>query len=721
MTYHSQAHHILAHFEQRVKESPMAAAVEYNQNGLTYLELQTRAAQFANRLLERGIVPQQRIVVCMHGQPSAFIAMLSILKLRCIYIPLAPNAPISWRRKILKAANAALVITEESFSEIMRSPANPEVQLPAYDSLRDMNDIMYEIYTSGSTGIPKCIPISYTNFAGFLPNLSSAMEYTSQDRWLQSHSLAFGFSFWEIWGALSHGACLVCLPQKANRSSAELCHFLTEHRITIWSQTPTAFIQFLAGIENESQLRSLPVRRIAISGEAITAAACSKWFQNGNPSTRLISLYALSESAGPVAYHDLVSQATDAHLSVVGRPLSNVELRLANTDDTHLHGLQEILLKGDFLSPSLALEDEWYATGDLAIQLASGAIVYHGRQNQRLKIRGASVNLQGIAHWLSEQALIQDARVYYDESAQLLVAMYLSAVEIDISKIKEALCNEFPDSHQPDLWLPYQEWPLTANGKLKRPRLSSENLQTQPLTLPRLCKIWAALLQIDSIQGNDDFFLKGGHSLLAMRLLSQLKAHFNIEVNLSLLLKNPIAADFFNAIQSETQPENSPSLFASDPHQEWMKLIFSRAAESVARGEVPYTAALVNQQQLLALQHNQVETQHILAHAEMQALHEVLSQGREHDLKGATLYSSVEPCSMCLSAAYWAGVKHIVYSLSMKDEHRLGLSKHQTLAAIELNASFSPPLELTAAYMTEEMVNICEQWLKQIKTTVQYV
>ncbi len=718
MSSSSQVNHILERFEQSVKDVPLSAAIEYKQSVMTYLELQTQSSQLANRLLELGIVPQQKIIVCLPESPNAFVAMLGILKLRCIYVPLAPNSPIAWKRNILQAANAALVISEDSFSDLMTASTNQAVQSPSF--LRNLSDIMYEIYTSGSTGQPKCIPISYTNFAGFLPKLTSVMEYTHHDRWLQSHSLAFGFSLWEIWGALSHGACLVCLPQKANRTSAELCDFLTENRISIWSQTPTAFLQFLAGLENESQLNSLPLRRIAISGEAITAAACNKWFRHGNASTRLISLYALSETAGPVAYHELDPQGADSDLSVLGTPLSNVHFRLSKTNERKSNHLQEIQLKGDFLSPSLLLQDGWYATGDFAYPLESGAIIYHGRKNKFLKIRGTRVNVQGIAHWLSEQELIQDAHVYYDESTQLLVAMCLSSADLDLSKIKQSLRDQFHESHQPDFWRTYRQWPLTANGKLKRPTLSDENSLNQALTQQRLGEIWATLLQVESIQAKDNFFLKGGHSLLAMRLLSQLKTEFNLNLDLSLLLKNPVAADFFNAIQTESIRENRTSTPTTNPHQKWMRLILDRALESVASGQVPYAAALVNRQQLLALQHNQVKTKHILAHAEMQALSKALDQGQEPNLKGATLYSTVEPCSMCLSAAYWAGVKQIVYSLSMKDEYRLGLSKRQSLAAVELNASFTSPLKLTENYMAEEMIDICEQWLNQLETPLPY-
>ena len=422
-------------FEEQVARTPDAVAVVFEEQQLSYRELNERANQFAHHLIALGVGPETLVGLCLDRSAELVVSILGILKAGGAYVPLDPEHPEERTLGVIDSANLRFVITNQPFNwpsdcrvlhpdeaaggndANIKSPDNPE-------------QLLYVIHTSGSTGTPKGVLVTHRNVARLFDVLRQPLGFSADDCWSFYHSPAFGYSAWEIWGALSQGGTLVILPSVKRLSGPDFMKHLRDANVTVLSLTPSAFRHHLLD-GAFAEINTLPaLRMIALSGEAPVGADLKKWFAlipGGRP--ELISTYAITETGGQVAWRMLLPSDSDA--SWMGNVLADTRIYLLD------EALQPVpvgtpgeicvagpgLARGYLHQPELTLqkfvqdpfgnagETRIYRTGDRGRVRDDGTIELVGRADHQVKISGHRIELGEIENVLREHPAIAEAAV----------------------------------------------------------------------------------------------------------------------------------------------------------------------------------------------------------------------------------------------------------------------------------------------------------------------
>ena len=299
-------------FEALVAAQPHAPLVVYGEWRLNYADVNGAANRLARRLMALGVGRNVPVGLCLDRGPDLLVAILAVLKAGGAYLPLDPHWPADRLRRMRAAVVPAAFVTRSTFVDRLadaggpvvnldrdqsaiaaESSANPEVPL-------DANQWCYVLFTSGSTGGPKGVPVTYGNLAGLFPALTAELDLGPNDVWTWFHSASFGFSVWELWGALLHGGCIVIVPEHIRRDPVALGELIVDEQVTVFSQTPSAFRRLLHEARFHASVASSRLRYLALSGEAIRRDDIAGWLDRGHRA-RLINTYAITETAGQLA------------------------------------------------------------------------------------------------------------------------------------------------------------------------------------------------------------------------------------------------------------------------------------------------------------------------------------------------------------------------------------------------------------------------------------
>ncbi|RMO49246.1 Amino acid adenylation, partial [Pseudomonas syringae] len=255
-------------FEARAAEQPDAVALVFEEQILSYGELNARANQVAHRLLALGVRPDDRVAICVERGPAMIIGLLGILKSGAGYVPLDPAYPLERLAYTLGDSTPVALLSQQSVQQALPVTEVPIISLDDPD-LQDESvcnpevagltaaSLAYVIYTSGSTGLPKGVMVEHRNVARLFSATADWFAFGEQDIWALFHSFAFDFSVWEIWGALLHGGRLLIVPQLISRSPEDCYNLLCSAGVTVFNQTPSAFRQLIAAQGEHGQAHSL--------------------------------------------------------------------------------------------------------------------------------------------------------------------------------------------------------------------------------------------------------------------------------------------------------------------------------------------------------------------------------------------------------------------------------------------------------------------------------
>ncbi|WP_374434070.1 amino acid adenylation domain-containing protein [Inhella sp.] len=736
-------------FERHAAQCPQAPALVDQGECWSYAELNRRADHLAAALAARGIGAGDRVVLAYERSAQALAALLGILKSGAAYVPVDPAHPAEWQAQIVADCEPAAVLGA------LRSPHSATLddawwlaQGPAAwvpDRALAAEDLMYLIYTSGSTGQPKGVRVSHANVARLFPSLAGHMPFGAQDRWTLCHSLSFGFSVWEVWGAWAHGGCLVLVPPALSQSPQRLLDLLAAERVTVLSQTPTAFRQLARGLG--PQTPALPdLRWVAFSGEALEPHTLAPWLAHfGAERPRLANLYALTETSGEVAFH----RVTDADLApgrgaCIGQALPDVRLRLVDEQgaDVAPGELGELVVGG----PSVALgywrrpELEaqrfgWhdgqreYRTGDLARQGPDGALRFEGRADRQVKLRGYRVELGAVEAALASHPALRDAVVDAEPQGtggRCLVA-YVQPIEGGAlpAGLAAFVAERLPHYAVPERWVAIDHLPMTPNGKLDWAALRAQagapadpppaHVQPGAGLQQAVAALWCRVLQRAEVTPDDDFFDLGGYSLLALELTLALEQELGLQVTMTDLFEAPTLAALCALLERRQSLGQDPEAQAAEAGMDgvYMRQAIAKAREAMLVGQPPYAACIVGPDgAVLAVAHNAIwQNQDATAHAEVEAIRAACRNLGASELKDCVLYSTAEPCSMCLSASVWAGLQRIVYAIDMQDEPRFGLAE-PTVPCRTLLQMLGKPVPVQGGVMRAEMHALLEDWLR---------
>ncbi|MGW2295597.1 amino acid adenylation domain-containing protein [Streptomyces violaceorubidus] len=559
--------------------SPDAEALSDGTNRLTYRELDERSDRLAAGLRARGVRDGDRVGVCLDRSADLVVALLGVLKAGAAYVPTDPAYPAERLEHTARDAAVTLVITELTrFPEESGARAVTPAQLlttPAQDgpprTAASPGDPAYVIYTSGSTGRPKGVVVPHRNPVALIDATRADFGLAADDVWTLFHSSAFDFSVWEMWGALLTGGRLVVVPYHVSREPDRFRDLLLAERVTVLSQTPSAFAQLL-----DVDHRELGIRLVVFGGEALNPRILLPWFdQHPESVCRVVNMYGITETTVHVTQQHVTRALALSGSRSVGRPLPGWHVRVLDTEGRVVPpGVAgEICVGGAGVAlgylgqPELTARrfrtdplgtGRLYLSGDLGRLRPDGSLEHLGRLDSQVKVRGFRIELDEIRSVLLEDPRVRAAAVVvgrHDEAdaATARIDAYVVAQDPsapDTAEIRVRAAQILPDYMVPATVTALSALPLTTNGKLDTAALPAPAPAAVPAGAPpvprtgdedlasRLAGIWSEVLGVP-VGVEDDFFEIGGNSLYAIRIGKAMRAAGLPELRLRELYRNP--------------------------------------------------------------------------------------------------------------------------------------------------------------------------------------
>ncbi|OZC29535.1 non-ribosomal peptide synthetase [Gordonia polyisoprenivorans] len=522
------------------RSTPHAIAVTDTHGDLTYSQLAARARTLAITLLRNGVRDGDRVALQMSRSSDTIIAMVAVLMAGAAYVPIDPDLPQSRLDELLDAATPVAIIGDGLHVEA-RGPST-SARVADHRAPGEA----YVIFTSGSTGTPKGVSVSRDNLATMLGATLDAVGAGPADVWSWSHSYAFDFSVWEIFGALASGGRIAVLDRTTVRDPRLLLDALATHGVTILSQTPTAFAR-LTDPEIVGDGGDLPaLRTVVFGGEALHPTALHDWAAT-HSGTRLINMYGITETTVHLTAADV--DTADAR-SIIGTPLDGVHLSVRDARGRRVPagGRGELYVSGrqvsrGYLNAAAATAARFvadpeqtgarmYRTGDLVRILPDGRLAYLGRTDDQIQLRGHRIEPAEIAAVLRRLPGVTDARVLVEPGTRVgderLVAAVTGSDALDEAVLRTECAAHLPAYAVPSRVGVVAAWPVTDTGKLDRAALLTAITATaapaRPLTdaEQQVAAVIAEVIGIDAVDADANFFALGGNSLSAARLAAKL-------------------------------------------------------------------------------------------------------------------------------------------------------------------------------------------------------
>ncbi|MEZ2148236.1 amino acid adenylation domain-containing protein, partial [Bradyrhizobium sp. DN5] len=617
-------------FEAHVRQAPDAVAVVYQDQRVSYGELNAHANQLAHHLIGLGVRPDQPVAICVARSVAMVVGLLAILKAGGAYLPLDPAYPSARLHQVLEDAAPHLLLADAAGRSALGddalrdrtvvdlAAATPEwANLPASDpDVRALGltsrHLAYVIYTSGSTGTPKGAQNEHRAIVNRLIWMQNAYGLKATDVVLQKTPFGFDVSAWEFFWTLLEGATLVLASPDAHRDPAALVDLIIGERITTVHFVPSMLVSFM---DAKSVDRCTSLRRVLCSGEALPAASVHK-VRRLLPWTGLHNLYGPTEAAIDVTAWSCPDEF-DGAIVPIGRPIANTRVYLLDghrapvpfgaVGELYIGGAG--VARGYLNRPELTAErfiaspfvegDRLYRSGDLARYLPDGNLEFLGRNDDQVKIRGFRIEPGEIAARLCEHPFVREAVVVAHEGPggeQRLVAYVVSPEAasngLDGSELAGALrahiSAHLPDYMVPSAFVGLAALPLTVNGKLDRkalPAPDDEAYAHRAYEPPQgeietaLAQIWAELLGVERVGRHDHFFALGGHSLVAVQLLSRVSQAIGFTLPLTTLFAKPVLADLAASIMDELSRSGAQDLPAIAPVSREAPLVLSFAQQ----------------------------------------------------------------------------------------------------------------------------------------------
>lgn len=572
--------------EFQVEQTPDATAIVFENQQLTYRELNQRANQLAHHLQKLGVGTEALIGVCVERSLEMVIGILGILKAGGAYLPLDPSYPRDRLSLMLADAQVTILLTSASVVERIGEQKlqvicldrdclaiSEHIQENPTSSVTAKN-LAYVIYTSGSTGKPKGVLVEHQGLSNLAEVQSRTFNIQPGNRILQFASLSFDASIFEIVMALGTGATLYLASKDSLLPGANLLQFL--HRQAITHVTlPPSLLAILPSL-------NLPALKTIVSaGEACSSKVIERWAKE----RRFFNAYGPTEAT----VWATVAQLNESNSKPsIGRPIANTQIHLL---DVHLQPVSigvtgELYIGGDGLArgyfnrPELTalafipnpfsakLGARLYKTGDLARYQPDGNIEFLGRIDEQVKIRGFRIELGEIETVLSHHPAVQEVVVTVREhipEKRLVAYVVLNQQTITPNDLRCFLLSQLPEYLVPSAIVILKSLPLTPNGKVDRtslpapgvhPELEKSFVAPRTTTEQTLANIWAQLLNLERVGIDDNFFDLGGDSLLAMHLMERVQQQFGRELLLSSLFLFPTVAQLAKALSPSV---NAPS------------------------------------------------------------------------------------------------------------------------------------------------------------------
>ncbi|MEV4125728.1 amino acid adenylation domain-containing protein [Nocardia sp. NPDC049707] len=541
--------------DAQCRAHPDAIAVRAAAATVTYAQLSDRADRTARRLIQHGIGPGSVVGVAVERTADMPVALLAVLRAGAAYLPIDPAYPAARLEFVLADASPGCVLTTAQLRPELplgdipvvlvefgdstdRFPAHPPRSSPYPD------DLAYVIYTSGSTGTPKGVAVTHRNVVRLLTNALPAFDVGPDDVWTVFHSYAFDFAVWELWGALSSGGTAVIVDQMTSRSPDRFLELLARERVTVLSQTPSAFYQ-LIDADAAAPEHDVCLRYIVLGGEALDTRKLINWYaRHSKRQPRLVNMYGITETTVHVTIREFDTQ--ESMTGAIGHGLPGVGIHLLDsrlrTTPLGAHG--EIYVTGPqvargyrdrpgltatrFVASSFGPPGErMYRSGDVG-RWRGRRLEYLGRADEQVQLRGFRIELGEIEAVVSRANGVGEAKAIVRDGRLLVYVRRSGAATV--AELSQRVALELPEHMVPAAITTIDAWPLTPNGKLDvdalpDPDFAARSTGRAPRTEREqaIAGVFGEVLGLSAIGADDDFFTMGGDSLGAVRLRARIR------------------------------------------------------------------------------------------------------------------------------------------------------------------------------------------------------
>ena len=584
-------------FQEQACMSPDRIAVVDEEKKITYKELDTYSNQLANHLLTIENKTERVIGLCLERKVDNAIAILAILKAGAAFMPLDPNSPENKLNSIILNSKTNIILSHIKFENLFHTHQEKLILLdkeadkifsfntnsPNYDV--DANNICYVLHTSGTTGEPKGVVMEHRP----LTNLISWHKYFLKDkkvRTLGYASFNFDVSIQEFFSACCSGGTYYITPESIKLYPHKLAKFIKKNRIERIFMPFTPLQYFINEIlDREIILDSL--KSIITAGETLIITDNIRKFFNIHPQCHLRNQY------GPTETHAITDYLLDGEIKEwpekpsIGTPITNTKVYIL---DKKLNPVKEeqgeifiggvCVARGYLNKPELTKEkflpdpfsknknDKMYKTGDLAKWSSNGSIEFLGRKDTQVKLRGFRVELGEVESAIMQHKSIKLAATKVltpEPHKQQLVAYLVPEPEQtpSIFALRTFLGARLPVHMIPHAFVFMEKLPINENGKLDKKALPNpsnpvsnvEHVPAKNDTEKKLVSIWQKLLSIEKLGINDDFFILGGDSILAARLITYIEKNFSIEISLIDFYGKPTISEIGSIINKKMEEQ----------------------------------------------------------------------------------------------------------------------------------------------------------------------
>ena len=547
-------------FEEQVRKTPNEIAVVYQDEQLSYRQLDELSNCFAEYLTSNYDIKNDDLIgVKIERSEWVIISILGILKLGAAYLPIDPSYPISRIQFIEKDSNCKLCIDNTIISTFISTKDKySNVELLVKNT---SDDIAYVIYTSGSTGNPKGVMVAHKSILNTIYSQIETFDLINNRRSLQFASFSFDASISESFITLLSGACLYIIDEDMRNNPKALTSYIQEHQINI-ATLPPAYLKLMDIPELTS------IKALVTAGEApiydnikeYLELGCGTYYNAYGPTEVSIcgSIYTIPNIES--LYANKVS---------IGKPISNASIYILdkNNNTLPIGVIGEICIGGagvakgylnrseltqeKFIDNPFNKNERLYKTGDLGKWLPDGNLEFHGRKDDQVKIRGHRIELGEVENQLLEKEEITEAVALVSENIDAekqLIIYYVSDKKEVISELRDYLSNKLPLYMLPEVYIQMDKMPLTPNGKIDKKTLISLD-EFQPMSgvefvapsneiEEKLALIWSEVLKKDKVGIKDSFFEMGGNSLKAIQITSRIRKEFNCTIDVAALYHN---------------------------------------------------------------------------------------------------------------------------------------------------------------------------------------
>ncbi|HEV2238517.1 MAG TPA: amino acid adenylation domain-containing protein, partial [Ktedonobacterales bacterium] len=558
---------VVALFQAQARRAPAAVAVVCGEVSLSYGELEARADRLARRLRALGVGPERVVGLLLERSVALVVGVLGVLKAGAAFLPLDPAAPAARLSLLVADAGAALVVTRAGLAPLLApgtaalvvdAPEEMQAPLPATPRAAPPlpQQLAYLIYTSGSTGAPKGVMLTHGGLANLALAHGRDCALGPGDRLLQLASPSFDVSVAELAMTLVAGATLVMAPDEELVPGEPLARLLREQRITHVMMVPSV-------LQRLPQEALAHCRVLVVGGEPCPPALVARHAAG----RRMLNAYGPTEAT---VCATMSAPLTEAEAPPIGRPIANMRAYVLDDqlEPVGVGCVGELYLGGvgvargyvgraaqtaaRFVADPFGVGGRLYRTGDLARWRGDGVLEFLGRGDDQVKLRGVRIELGEVeAALASHESVASAAAAVRDDR---LVGYVVARAPVSAAALRAHAASLLPAALVPARVVVVDALPRTASGKLDRAALPAPARGAASAVPPQgaaeelLAGLWRELLGLATVGRHDNFFEQGGHSLLAMQLVSRVRRVFGVELGVRTLFEHAVLREMAAAV-----------------------------------------------------------------------------------------------------------------------------------------------------------------------------